>query len=110
MSAPTEKKDSWVVKSNLSIDQYYELQTAKFGDVVDFGDYDEDMGDENDSSSMRKDSVSSESLDPHAGNFRPYEGDESDASNSKRPRAESDTPLASAGLYFIARSTCYRNF
>ncbi|KAG6587253.1 uncharacterized protein IUM83_02852 [Phytophthora cinnamomi] len=56
---------------------------AKYGDVVDFDDDDEDMEGEEDSPSKRKDSVSSESLDPHAKNVRPREGDESDASSSK---------------------------
>ncbi|KAG6578294.1 uncharacterized protein IUM83_16522 [Phytophthora cinnamomi] len=81
------------------IDDYFERQKAKYGDVVDFDDDDEDMEGEEDSPSKRKDSVSSESLDPHAKNVRPREGDESGASSSKRSRTESDTPLASAGAH-----------
>ncbi|KAG6578268.1 uncharacterized protein IUM83_16441 [Phytophthora cinnamomi] len=81
-----------------------ERQKAKYGDVVDFDDDDEDMEGEEDSPSKRKDSVSSESLDPHAKNVRPREGDESDASSSKRSRTESDTPLASAGALSTPRA------
>ncbi|KAG6591064.1 uncharacterized protein IUM83_11291 [Phytophthora cinnamomi] len=87
MSAPQEKKTSKSVESHLSIDDYFERQKAKYGDVVDFDDDDEDMEGEEDSPSKRKDSVSSESLDPHAKNVRPREGDESDASSSKLLRA-----------------------
>ncbi|EGZ18458.1 hypothetical protein PHYSODRAFT_332247 [Phytophthora sojae] len=46
---------------------------------------------------MRKESIDSDSLDPHAGSRRPREGDDSDASSSKRSRGESDTPLSAAG-------------
>ncbi|EGZ07823.1 hypothetical protein PHYSODRAFT_339719 [Phytophthora sojae] len=45
----------------------------------------------------RKESIDSDSLDPHAGSRRPREGDDSDASSSKRSRGESDTPLSAAG-------------
>ncbi|KAG6616714.1 uncharacterized protein IUM83_17978 [Phytophthora cinnamomi] len=69
MSAP-QKKSSKSVGSHLSIDDYFERQKAKYGDVVDFDDDDEDMEGEEDSPSKRKDSVSSESLDPHAKNPR----------------------------------------
>ncbi|KAG6617845.1 uncharacterized protein IUM83_09577 [Phytophthora cinnamomi] len=103
MSAP-QKKTSKSVGSNLSIDDYFERQKAKYGDVVDFDDDDEDVEGEEDSPSKRKDSVSSESLDPHAKNIRPREGDESDASSSKRSRTESDTPLASAGALSTPRT------
>ncbi|KAG6586717.1 uncharacterized protein IUM83_18158 [Phytophthora cinnamomi] len=82
MSAP-QKKNPKSAESHLSIDDYFERQKAKYGDVVDFDDDDEDMEGEEDSPSKRKDSVSSESLDPHAKNIRPREGDESDASSSK---------------------------
>ncbi|KAG6577887.1 uncharacterized protein IUM83_16811 [Phytophthora cinnamomi] len=95
MSAP-QKKSAKSMGSHLSIDDYFERQKAKYGDVVDFDDDDEDMEGEEDSPSKRKVSVSSESLDPHAKNVRPREGDESGASSSKRSRTESDTPLASA--------------
>ncbi|EGZ07122.1 hypothetical protein PHYSODRAFT_341281 [Phytophthora sojae] len=54
-------------------------------DAVDFEDDD------------RKESIDSDSLDPHAGSRRPREVDDSDASNSKRSRGESDTPLSAAG-------------
>ncbi|KAG6586653.1 uncharacterized protein IUM83_18125 [Phytophthora cinnamomi] len=103
MSAP-QKKTSKSVGSHLSIDDYFERQKAKYGDVVDFDDNDEDMEGEEDSPSKRKDSVSSESLDPHAKIVRPREGDESDASSSKRSRTESDTPLASAGALSTPRA------
>ncbi|KAG6616886.1 uncharacterized protein IUM83_04577 [Phytophthora cinnamomi] len=103
MSAP-QKKSTKSVGSHLSIDDYFERQKAKYGDVVDFDDDDEDMEGEEDSPSKRKDSVSSESLDPHAKNVRPREGDESDASSSKRSRTESDTPLASAGALSTPRA------
>ncbi|KAG6612796.1 uncharacterized protein IUM83_03419 [Phytophthora cinnamomi] len=83
MSAPQEKKTSKSVGSHLSIDDYFERQKAKYGDVVDFDDDDEDMEGEEDSPSKRKDSVSSESLDPHSKNIRPREGDEPDASISE---------------------------
>ncbi|KAG6592644.1 uncharacterized protein IUM83_12440 [Phytophthora cinnamomi] len=104
MSAPQEKKTPKSVESHLSIDDYFERQKAKYGDVVDFDDDDEDMEGEENSPSKRKDSVSSESLDPHAKNIRPSEGDESDASSSKRSRTESDTPLASAGALSTPRA------
>ncbi|KAJ8577158.1 hypothetical protein ON010_g2051 [Phytophthora cinnamomi] len=103
MSAP-QKKSAKSVGSHFSIDDYFERQKAKYGDVVDFDDDDEDMEGEEDSPSKRKDSVSSESLDPHAKNVRPREGDESDASSSKRSRTESDTPLASAGALSTPRA------
>ncbi|KAG6572642.1 uncharacterized protein IUM83_17652 [Phytophthora cinnamomi] len=103
MSAP-QKKTSKSVGSHHSIDDYFERQKAKYGDVVDFDDDDEDMEGEEDSPSKRKDSVSSESLDPHAKNVRPREGDESDASSSKRSRTESNTPLASAGALSTPRA------
>ncbi|KAG6623286.1 uncharacterized protein IUM83_06373 [Phytophthora cinnamomi] len=106
MSAHQEKKTPKSVDSHLSIDDYFERQKTKYGDVVDFDDDDEDMEDEEDSSSKRKDSVSSESLGPHAKNIRPREGDESDASSSKRSRTESDTPLASAGALSTPRCAC----
>ncbi|KAJ8559256.1 hypothetical protein ON010_g8192 [Phytophthora cinnamomi] len=40
MSAPQEKKTSKSVGSHLSIDDYFERQKAKYGDVVDFDDDD----------------------------------------------------------------------
>ncbi|KAG6618675.1 uncharacterized protein IUM83_01246 [Phytophthora cinnamomi] len=57
MSAP-QKKNPKAVESHFSIDDYFERQTAKYGDVVDFDDDDDDMEDEKDSSSKRRDSVS----------------------------------------------------
>ncbi|KAG6612996.1 uncharacterized protein IUM83_11897 [Phytophthora cinnamomi] len=103
MSAP-QKKSSKSVGSHLSIDDDFERQKAKYGDFVDFDDDDEDMEGEENSPSKRKDSVSSESLDPHAKDIRPREGDESDASRSKRSRTESDTPLASGGALSTPRA------
>ncbi|KAJ8550423.1 hypothetical protein ON010_g10647 [Phytophthora cinnamomi] len=46
MSAPQEKKTPKSVESHISIDDYFERQKAKYGDVVDFGDDDEVMEDE----------------------------------------------------------------
>ncbi|KAJ8576179.1 hypothetical protein ON010_g3031 [Phytophthora cinnamomi] len=43
MSAPQEKETSKSEGSHLSIDDYFERQKAKYGDVVDFDDDDEDM-------------------------------------------------------------------
>ncbi|EGZ05028.1 hypothetical protein PHYSODRAFT_342751 [Phytophthora sojae] len=48
------------------------------------------------SSSKRKESIDSDSLDPACGSRRLREGDDSDASSSKRSRGESDTPLSAA--------------
>ncbi|EGZ16805.1 hypothetical protein PHYSODRAFT_330871 [Phytophthora sojae] len=66
-------------------------------DAVDFEDDDVEMEEGDASSSKRKESIDSDSLDPHAGSRRPREGDDSDASSSKRSRGESDTPLSAAG-------------
>ncbi|EGZ21944.1 hypothetical protein PHYSODRAFT_329835 [Phytophthora sojae] len=66
-------------------------------DAVDYGDCDVEMEEGEASSSMRKESIDSDSLDPHAGSRRPREGDDSDASSLKRSRGESDTPLSAAG-------------
>ncbi|EGZ25056.1 hypothetical protein PHYSODRAFT_326124 [Phytophthora sojae] len=65
-------------------------------DAVDFEDDDVEMEEGEASSSKRKESIDSDSLDPHAGSRRPREGDDSDASSSKRSRGESDTPLSAA--------------
>ncbi|EGZ15140.1 hypothetical protein PHYSODRAFT_509646 [Phytophthora sojae] len=66
-------------------------------DAVDSEDDDVEMEEGEASSSKRKESIDSDSLDPHAGSRRPREGDDSDASSSKRSRGESDTPLSAAG-------------
>ncbi|EGZ30172.1 hypothetical protein PHYSODRAFT_323603 [Phytophthora sojae] len=57
-------------------------------DAVDFEDDDVEMEEGEASSSKRKESIDSDSLDPR---------DDSDASSSKRSRGESDTPLSAAG-------------
>ncbi|EGZ12754.1 hypothetical protein PHYSODRAFT_334619 [Phytophthora sojae] len=112
-AAPTEGK--------LSVAQYHERQQAKrdalaakaasgttqseivlegssvVNDAVDYGDDDVEMEEGEASSNKRKESIDSDSLDPHAGSRRPREGDDSDASSSKRSRGESDTPLSAAG-------------
>ncbi|EGZ18307.1 hypothetical protein PHYSODRAFT_332132 [Phytophthora sojae] len=80
----------------LSIPEYRERLKAKLDDAVDFDD-DVEMEEGEASSSKRKESIDSDSLDPHAGSRRPREGDDSDASSSKRSRGESDTPLSAAG-------------
>ncbi|EGZ12559.1 hypothetical protein PHYSODRAFT_336980 [Phytophthora sojae] len=49
-------------------------------------------------------SIDSDSLDPHAGSRRPREGDDSDASSSKRLRGESETPLSAAGALSSPRN------
>ncbi|EGZ23416.1 hypothetical protein PHYSODRAFT_258045 [Phytophthora sojae] len=59
-------------------------------DAVDFEDDDVEMEEGEASSSKCKESIDSDSLDPHA-------GDDSDASSSKRSRGESDTPLSASG-------------
>ncbi|EGZ16312.1 hypothetical protein PHYSODRAFT_334506 [Phytophthora sojae] len=108
MSSP-QKKTAAATEGNLSVAQYHERQQAKrdalaakavsgttqseivlegssvVNDAVDYEDDD------------RKESIDSDSLDPHAGSRRPREGDDSDASSSKRSRGESDTPLSAAG-------------
>ncbi|EGZ20658.1 hypothetical protein PHYSODRAFT_328750 [Phytophthora sojae] len=66
-------------------------------DAVDFEDDDVEMEEGEASSSKRKESIDSDSLDPHAGSRRPREGDDSDASSSKRSRGESDASLSAAG-------------
>ncbi|EGZ22085.1 hypothetical protein PHYSODRAFT_329942 [Phytophthora sojae] len=65
-------------------------------DAVDFEDDDVEMEEGEASSSKRKESIDSDSLDPHAGSRRPRKGDDSDASGSKRSRGES-APLSAAG-------------
>ncbi|EGZ05286.1 hypothetical protein PHYSODRAFT_534333 [Phytophthora sojae] len=65
-------------------------------DAVDYGDGDVEMEEGGSSSSRRKESIDSDSLDPHAGSRRPREGDDSDASSSKRSRGESETSLSAA--------------
>ncbi|EGZ20076.1 hypothetical protein PHYSODRAFT_328233 [Phytophthora sojae] len=52
-------------------------------DAVDFEDDDVEMEEGEASSRKRKESIDSDSLDPHAGSRRPREGDDSDASSSK---------------------------
>ncbi|EGZ29604.1 hypothetical protein PHYSODRAFT_323108 [Phytophthora sojae] len=66
-------------------------------DAVDFEDGDVEMEEGEASSSKRKESIDSDSLDQHAGSRRPREGDDSDALSSKRSRGESDTPLSATG-------------
>ncbi|EGZ29721.1 hypothetical protein PHYSODRAFT_323208 [Phytophthora sojae] len=57
---------------------------------------------------LRKESIDSDSLDPHAGSKRPREGDDSDASSSKRSRGESDTPFSAAGALSSPRDIADR--
>ncbi|EGZ12715.1 hypothetical protein PHYSODRAFT_337132 [Phytophthora sojae] len=66
-------------------------------DAVDYEDDDVKMEEGEASSSKRNESIDGDSLDPQAGSRRPREGDDSDASSSKRSRGESDTPLSAAG-------------
>ncbi|EGZ16109.1 hypothetical protein PHYSODRAFT_334300 [Phytophthora sojae] len=120
MSLP-QKKTAAATEGNLSVAQYHERQQAKrdalatkaasgttqseivlegssvVNDAVDYEDDDVEMEEGEASSSKRKQSIDSDSLDPHAGSRRPREGDDSDASSSKRSRGESDTPLSAAG-------------
>ncbi|EGZ10891.1 hypothetical protein PHYSODRAFT_337664 [Phytophthora sojae] len=120
MSSP-QKKTTAATEGNLSVAQYHERQQAKrdalaakaaagttqpeivlegssvVNDAVDYEDDDVEMEEGEASSSKRKESIDSDSLDPHAGSRRPREGDDSDASSSKRSRGESDTPLSAAG-------------
>ncbi|EGZ04932.1 hypothetical protein PHYSODRAFT_259350 [Phytophthora sojae] len=72
-------------------------------DAVDYGDGVVEMEEGEASSSRRKESIDSDCLDPHAGSRRPREGDDSDASSSKRSRGESDTPLSAAGALSTPR-------
>ncbi|EGZ27577.1 hypothetical protein PHYSODRAFT_321372 [Phytophthora sojae] len=76
-------------------------------DAVDYGDDDVEMEEGEASSSKRKESIDSNSLDPHAGSRRPREGDDSDASSSKRSRGESDTPISAAGALNSPREVAY---
>ncbi|EGZ27391.1 hypothetical protein PHYSODRAFT_321198 [Phytophthora sojae] len=120
MSSP-QKKTAAATEGNLSVAQYHERQQAKrdalaakaasgttqseivlegssvVNDAVDYEDDDVEMVESEASSSKRKESIDSDSLDPHAGSRRLREGDDSDASSSKRSRGESDTPLSAAG-------------
>ncbi|EGZ25110.1 hypothetical protein PHYSODRAFT_251632 [Phytophthora sojae] len=120
MSSP-QKKTAAATDGNLCVAQYHERQQAKgdalaakaasgttqseivlegssvVNDAVDYEDDDVEMEEGEASSSKRKESIDSDSLDPHAGSRRPREGDDSDASSSKRSRGESDTPLSAAG-------------
>ncbi|EGZ04904.1 hypothetical protein PHYSODRAFT_248056 [Phytophthora sojae] len=66
-------------------------------DAVDFEDGVVEMEEGEASSSKRKESIDSDSLDPHAGSRRASEGDDSDAPSSKRSRGEKETPLSAAG-------------
>ncbi|EGZ28166.1 hypothetical protein PHYSODRAFT_321845, partial [Phytophthora sojae] len=123
MSSP-QKKTAAATEGSLSVAQYHECQQAKrdalaakaasgttqpeivlegssvVNDAVDDEDGDVEMEEGEASSSKCKESIDSDSLDPHAGSRRPREGDDSDdsdASSSKRSRGESDTPLSAAG-------------
>ncbi|EGZ25392.1 hypothetical protein PHYSODRAFT_326413 [Phytophthora sojae] len=120
MSSP-QKKTTVATEGNLSVAQYHERQQAKrdalaakaaagttqpeivlegssvVNDAVDYEDDDVEMEEGEASSSKRKESIDSDILGPHAGSRRPREGDDSDASSSKRSRGESDTPLSAAG-------------
>ncbi|EGZ22482.1 hypothetical protein PHYSODRAFT_330269 [Phytophthora sojae] len=120
MSSP-QKKTAAATEGNLSVAQYHERQQAKrdalaakaasgttqseivlegssvVNDAVDYEDDDVEMEEGEASSSKRKESIDSDSLDPHAESRRPREGDESDASSSKRSRGENETPLSAAG-------------
>ncbi|EGZ18654.1 hypothetical protein PHYSODRAFT_501310 [Phytophthora sojae] len=120
MSSP-QKKTAAVTEGNLSVAQYHERQQAKrdalaakaasgttqseivlegssaVNDAVNYGSDDVEMEEGEASPNKRKESIDSDSLDPHAGSRRPREGDDSDASSSKRSRGESETPLSAAG-------------
>ncbi|EGZ09055.1 hypothetical protein PHYSODRAFT_339433 [Phytophthora sojae] len=120
MSSP-QKKTAAATEGKLSVAQYHERQQAKrdalaakaasgttqseivlegssvVNDAVDYEDDDVEMEEGEASSSKRTESIDSDSLDPHAGSRRPREGDDSDASSSKRSRGESETPLSAAG-------------
>ncbi|EGZ22763.1 hypothetical protein PHYSODRAFT_252202 [Phytophthora sojae] len=122
----SQKKTAAATEGKLSVAQYHEHQQAKrdalaakaasgttqseivlegssvVNDAVDYGDGDVEMEEGEASSNKRKESIDSDSLDPHAGSRRPREGDDSDASSSKRSRGESDTPLSAklpAGIH-----------
>ncbi|EGZ30171.1 hypothetical protein PHYSODRAFT_323601 [Phytophthora sojae] len=118
MSSPQKKTDAAAEEKSsagietLSIPEYRERHKAKrdalaaktaagttqpeivlegssvVNDAVDFEDDDVEMEEGEASSSKRKESIDSDSLDPR---------DDSDASSSKRSRGESDTPLSAAG-------------
>ncbi|EGZ18076.1 hypothetical protein PHYSODRAFT_331943 [Phytophthora sojae] len=120
MSSP-QKKTAATTEGNLSVAHNHERQQAKrdelaakaasgttqseivlegssvVNDAVDYGSDDVEMEEGEDSSNMRKESIDSDSIDPHAGSRRHREGDDSDASSSKRSRGESETPLSAAG-------------
>ncbi|EGZ12674.1 hypothetical protein PHYSODRAFT_337086 [Phytophthora sojae] len=120
MSSP-QKKTAAATEGNLSVAQYHGRQQAKrdalaakaasgttqseivlegssvVNAAVDYGSDDVEMEEGEASSNKRKESIDSDSLDPHAGSRRPREGDDSDASSSKRSRGESETPLSAAG-------------
>ncbi|EGZ13892.1 hypothetical protein PHYSODRAFT_335601 [Phytophthora sojae] len=120
MSSP-QKKTVAATEGNLSVAQYHERQQAKrdalaakaasgttqseivlegssvVSDAVDYESDDVEMEEGEASSNKRKESIDSDSLDPHAGSRRSREGDDSDASSSKRSRGETETPLSAAG-------------
>ncbi|EGZ19874.1 hypothetical protein PHYSODRAFT_263679 [Phytophthora sojae] len=120
MSSP-QKKTAAATEGNLYVAQYHERQQTKrdalaakaasgttqseivlegsalVNDAVDYESDDVEMEEGEASSNKRKESIDSDSLDPHAGSRRPREGDDSDASSSKRSRGESETPLSAAG-------------
>ncbi|EGZ16427.1 hypothetical protein PHYSODRAFT_334614 [Phytophthora sojae] len=128
----SQKKTAAPTEGKLSVSQYHERQQAKrdvlaakaasgttqseivlegssvVNDAVDYGDDDVEMGEGEASSNKRKESIDSDSLDPHAGSRRPREGDDSDASSSKRSRGESDTPLTAAGALSSPRKIADR--
>ncbi|EGZ13215.1 hypothetical protein PHYSODRAFT_334999 [Phytophthora sojae] len=133
MSSP-QKKTAAATEGNLSVAQYHERQQAKrdalaakaasgttqseivlegssvVNDAVDYGSDDEEMEEGEASSNKRKESIDSDSLDPHAGSRRPREGDDSDASSSKRSRGESETPLSAAGALSSPREVSSSSF
>ncbi|EGZ13524.1 hypothetical protein PHYSODRAFT_335278 [Phytophthora sojae] len=102
MSSP-QKKSAAATEGNLSAasgttqSEIVLEGSSVVNDAVDYEDDDVEMEEGEASSSKRKESIDSDSLDAHAGSRRPREGDDSDASSSKRSRGESDTPLSAAG-------------
>ncbi|EGZ22722.1 hypothetical protein PHYSODRAFT_330459 [Phytophthora sojae] len=102
MSSP-QKKTAAATEGNLSAasgttqSEIVLEGSSVVNDAVDYEDDDVEMEEASPSSNKRKESIDSDSLDPHAGSRRPREGDDSDASSSKRSRGESKTPLSAAG-------------
>lgn len=128
MSSPKEKTAD-TTEGKLSVVDYHKRQQAKRGaaaatsaagttqpeivlhgssivnDVVDYEEGDVEMEEGESSPSRRKESIDSDSLDPHAGSRRPREEGDSDASSSKRSRCERETPLSAAGALSSPRDT-----